>query len=169
MSTHVKNSHKLSTSCWLNKLVTNLSTSWYKFVISSTYILYNILISSCWDRLAARLLQVCYNSCVFYMCTCSVYSTQKQHRLSVRMSHFILNVLRRVCLVSCPLSCVVHNLVYFQATRSVGVVLSLEVFYDVRKSRLACQQSIQQVKTEIDTYRVRHGEIREQLERILFQ
>ena len=40
-------------------------------------------------------------------------------------------------------------------------------YYDTRKSRLDCQRSIQEVKSEIETYRTRHGEVREELERIL--
>ncbi len=41
-------------------------------------------------------------------------------------------------------------------------------YYDTRRSRLDCQRSIQEVQAEIETYRAGHGEIREQLERILF-
>ncbi|CAB4031216.1 structural maintenance of chromosomes 3-like, partial [Paramuricea clavata] len=39
-------------------------------------------------------------------------------------------------------------------------------YYDTRKSRLDSQRSIQEVNTEIETYRARHGEVREQLEQI---
>ena len=70
--------------------------------------------------------------------------------------------------MSCP--CLVLFIIWYISGDQVSRRGALTGgFYDVRKSRLACQQSIQQVKTEIDTYRVRHGEIREQLERILFQ
>ena len=42
-------------------------------------------------------------------------------------------------------------------------------YYDTRKSRLDCQRSIQEVKAEIETYRRRHENVREELERILFK
>ena len=40
-------------------------------------------------------------------------------------------------------------------------------YYDTRKSRLDCQHSIQEVKSEIEAYRTRHEGVRDELERIL--
>jgi hypothetical protein len=68
-----------------DSLGTSRSTSCYKSVTTSCYRqCEDILLTSCWCRLATSLLQVCYNLCVF---TC-VLSEDSTFNLSCAYIHF---------------------------------------------------------------------------------